>query len=323
MSPIVAVAAATPSPALASSPFVLENAGAWRRWREGKLARYPRSAEDLVVEVRDCRDLSGAEHDALLDGLRRANMVVYASRACSADNAIPRLLGQRFGLDSLDGNYLSGEDGISRIEVSSAAEAEGFIPYTDRAIRWHTDGYYNPPARRIRAMVLHCVASAEEGGANRLLDHELAYLYLRDADPDCVRALMQPDAMTIPARTDDRGVARAEETGPVFHVDAVTGDLHMRYTARTRSIRWKPDAATQAAVALLAEILASDASRVHRIRLEPGMGILANNVLHDREAFTNGGRPRLLLRGRFFERIRGTESSFLDPSSRPFTGANP
>jgi alpha-ketoglutarate-dependent taurine dioxygenase len=324
MSCIVAGKAATAPPALASSPFILENAEAWRRWRERKLAGYPRSATELVVEVRDPRDLSGAEHAALLDRLRRANMVVYASRATGADTAIPRLLGQRFGLHSLDGNYLSGEDSISRIEVSAAAEAEGFIPYTDRAIRWHTDGYYNPPARRIRAMVLHCVESAEEGGANALLDHELAFLYLRDADPECVRALMQPDAMTIPARMDDGGVARADETGPVFHVDAATGDLHMRFTARTRSIRWKPDAATQAAVALLAKILASDASQVHRLRLEPGMGILANNVLHERAAFTDTGeRRRLLLRGRFFERIRGTESSFLDPLFQSFPGATP
>jgi hypothetical protein len=42
--------------------------------------------------------------------------------------------------------------------------------------------------------------------------------------------------MTIPERLDEDGVARAEQTGPVFSVDAASGALHMRYTARTRSV---------------------------------------------------------------------------------------
>jgi hypothetical protein len=56
---------------------------------------------------------------------------------------------------------------------------------------------------------------------------------------------MAPDAMTIPARTDEDGVARPAQSGPVFSVD-VQGALHMRYTARTRSIAWKDDDATRA-----------------------------------------------------------------------------
>ena len=59
----------------------------------------------------------------------------------------------------------------------------------------------------------------------------------------------------------------------------------MRYTARTRSIEWKQDATTLAAVAALEKLLASDLPHIHRSRLEPGMGLLCNNVLHDRAAF--------------------------------------
>ncbi len=111
-------------------------------------------------------------------------------------------------------------------------------------------------------MILHCVSNAATGGENRLLDHEIAYLQLRDADPAFVAALMQPDAMTIPARTDDAGVVRAAETGPVFSVDPDGGALHMRYTARTRSIEWKDDKAVREAVACLERILAGP-SRLH------------------------------------------------------------
>ncbi len=63
-------------------------------------------------------------------------------------------------------------------------------------------------------MVLHCVTSAASGGANALLDHEIAYLLLRDADPAFVAALMQPDAMTIPARRDDEWRRPAGGDGP-------------------------------------------------------------------------------------------------------------
>ena len=54
-------------------------------------------------------------------------------------------LGAQLGLHRLDANWLADEDGVSRIAVSQAHDGRGgFIPYTDRAIRWHTDGYYHP-----------------------------------------------------------------------------------------------------------------------------------------------------------------------------------
>ena len=68
------------------------------------------------------------------------------------------LVGERqaqLGLRRLDANWLADEDGISQIAVrdGSAGSAADFIPYTERAIQWHTDGYYHPQQRRIRAMV--------------------------------------------------------------------------------------------------------------------------------------------------------------------------
>ena len=143
-----------------------------------------------------------------------------------------------------------------------------------------------------------------QGGENHLLDHEIAYLMLRDENTDFIRALSAADAMTIPERIDDQGVARAAQSGPVFSVDSVSGALHMRYTARTRSIAWKQDATTLAAVAALEKLLASDLPHIHGLRLEPGMGLLCNNVLHDRAAFDDdAASPRLLYRARYHERI--------------------
>lgn len=292
------------------SPFDLNRDDVYRRWHDRKLAAYPIRACDPVVEIDDPRALTRSEHEAILKRCRDTNFAIYASRARDADKDIPRLLGRQFGLVHLDRNWLADDDGISSLTVSSSGEREGYIPYTDRPIKWHTDGYYNPPDRRIWAMVLHCVSDAASGGENALIDHEIAYLLLRDADPEFIGALMAADAMTIPQRVDEEGVARAAATGPVFHVHPRTGDLHMRYTARTRSVAWKPDPATRSAVAFLEGVLAADSPYIERTRLEAGMGIIANNVLHDRAGFCDDGRRRrLLYRARYYDRIGQTESA--------------
>lgn len=287
------------------NPFNLDNQADYLRWRAWKLEQAPRSADEIIIEVNDPRALSAPEHAALLSCVRRCNMAVYASPVREEDAAIPRLLGQQFGLESLDANWLADEDGISEIKVGVGMR-QSYIPYTDRPIKWHTDGYYNTPQRTIRGMVLHCTRSAAEGGENRLLDHEMAYLLLRDENPEHISALMQPDAMLIPERTDEQGVARAAQSGPVFSLDE-NQNLHMRYTARTRSIAWGQDAATQAAVAALEKLLAGDRLHILHSRLEAGMGLLCNNVLHDRSAFSDDTRhPRLLYRARYHQRIAGT-----------------
>lgn len=287
-----------------SSPFDLNNPAAYARWRDWKLANVPRSVAELIVEVRDPRAVSAVEREALLQRIRRCNMAIYVSPARAEDSAIPRLLGQQFGLEHLDANWLADEDGVSEIKVSNGTR-QSYIPYTDRPIKWHTDGYYNSPERAIRGMVLHCVRGAASGGENRLMDHEMLYLLLRDAESQHIRALMRPDAMTIPERVDETDGVRPAQSGPVFSLDAATGSLHMRYTARTRSIEWKQDDATLAAVAALAKVLDSASPYVYRAKLEPGMGLLCNNVLHDRAGFSDdAAHPRLLYRARYYQRIR-------------------
>jgi Taurine catabolism dioxygenase TauD, TfdA family len=312
-------------------PFDLDDEAAYRRWRTAKLALRAQFVDDLIVDVADPRALTDTERQALLRRCARWNMAVYRSATGGPDKDIARALGRQLGLCRLDSNWLADEDGVSSITVHRTSPYEasragapgqragpapggtddrgGYIPYTDLPIKWHTDGYYHPQDRRIRAMVLHCVRPARAGGVNALLDHELAYIALRDASPRWVRALMAPDAMTIPGRGGEAGVERPAQSGPVFSVDPDDGALHMRYTARTRSIAWKPDVATHKAVAFLERYLRDDNPYVLRLGLEAGMGIVANNVLHDRSGFADDPTyPRLLYRARYLDRIGDQES---------------
>lgn len=289
---------------MTGNPFALDDKAAYERWRDRKLAEAPASAGELIVEVGDPRALSTAEHAALMARVRRCNMAIYAGAMLDEDTEIPRRLGEQFGLSRLDANWLAGEDGISEIRVFDDGTQKHYIPYTDRPIKWHTDGYYNSPEWQIRGMVLHCVRRAASGGENRLMDHEMAYLLLREESPEHIHALMQADAMVIPERVDEKDGVRAAQGGPVFSLDG-GGNLHMRYTARTRSIAWKQDPATQAAVAALERLLNQDGTpHIFQAQLEPGMGLLCNNVLHDRAAFSDDpARPRLLYRARYLDRI--------------------
>lgn len=299
-------ASSRPSPPT-DNPFSLDNEDAYLAWRKLKLEGYPIRVENLVVEVKDPRALTITEHALLLARCRKTNMAIYVSRSGGkADKSIPKNLGQLFGLERLDHNWLADDDSITSVSVAGAGPRSRFIPFTNRAIHWHTDGYYNPSYRQIHSLILHCVNDADAGGENALLDHEIAFILLRDANPEYIRALMAPDAMTIPARMDEHGIARPDETGPVFSFHPVSGELHMRYTARTRSIRWKQDRFVQAAADLLGCILESDTRHIFRIKLKPGMGIVCNNVLHNRTGFIDGAHPRLLYRARFYDRIAGT-----------------
>lgn len=294
------------------SPFRLDEAQAYEAWRARKLDAYPGSAEELVVEVDDPRSLRPAEHAALLDRCRRANTAVYSTRkAPPEDKGVPRRLGEQLGLHRLDGNLCADDDNITALRVmSGGTRHEGYIPYTNRPLSWHTDGYYNLPQQRIRAMVLHCARDAASGGENALLDHELAYILLRDQNSEHIAALMEPQAMSIPANVENGVEVRPMRTGPVFSVDPATGTLHMRYTARKRSIEWRDDALTRAAVTALECILTGSSPYIHRLRLAPGQGIVSNNALHSRTGFEDdpqSGHCRLVYRARYYDRVAGTE----------------
>ena len=294
----------------AFNPFDLGQDQAYRIWRDWKLEHAPTRLEQLLVEIRNPAHLTPAEALAILDRCAHTNMALYACDPGSEqDKDIPRALGQAFGLERLDHNLLADEDAITSLTVNDAGEHPHYIPYTNLPIQWHTDGYYNAPDLQVRGLILHCVHPAAAGGANDLLDHELAYIYLRDANPDYIRALMQSDAMTIPARRDAHGIARDARSGPVFSVDPRHQTLHMRYTARHRNIQWKADPLLDAARQRLRELLDSDLPFILRGRLERGMGLICNNVLHTRRGFADypGLPPRLLYRARFFDRIQGTQ----------------
>lgn len=290
------------------SAFDLNNQRAYEDWRDRKLDNYPDKAEQLIVEINDPMQLTKAEHQAIAERCNKSNMAIYSSKAVSnpggnLDKRIALQLARQFGLHKLDHNMGADDDGITSLQVSHTEGREHYIPYTRKAIHWHTDGYYNSLNKQVHALCLHCVRPAQEGGENALLDHEMAYIRLRDKNPEHIHALMQPEAMSIPANINKGTLIRPERCGPVFSVRS-NNTLHMRYTERMQSINWFKNSATQAAVAALEQLLHSGDSAIYRCTLQPGQGLISNNVLHDRSAFIDEkNATRLLYRLRYFNAL--------------------
>lgn len=290
------------------SPFSLNDEALYQRWRDKKLAEHPQNIQELLVEVKDPRALSKSEHGALLERIQRANMAIYVGgTGTDPDPQIPLALTQQFGLGEMNKNWLADESGLTSLTVVDNGTRKNYIPYTNKLINWHTDGYYNAPDKQIHALNLHVVQQAASGGENQLMDHEMAYLLLREKNPEFIRALMMDDVMSIPAGTEPDGSVRPERPGPVFSITD-EGDLHMRYSARARNIHWLDDDRVSEAVQYLQQLLNDDKSRyVFSGRLEPGMGLISNNILHNRAAFTDSAQnKRHYYRARYFSRLAQT-----------------
>lgn len=260
----------------------------------------PGGCEELTVAIASLEALDEREAAAVASLCRRANLCFYRTAQTAGAAEVSRL-GRRLGLGRAVANPLADEENISHIKEMPNAR---YIPYSNAALKWHTDGYYNDPQHSIGSFIMHCAQPAAAGGENCYFDPELAYILLRDDNPGHIEALTHPQAMTIPANDDEGGV-RPVCCGPVFAADA-GGNLLMRYTDRKRHVRWHKNCL--AAVECLRELL--DGNEEYRIvkRLEKGEGVICNNVLHNREPFAAGGGPaRLLYRARYHRRLPQTD----------------
>jgi len=290
------------------NPFELGNQEAYRRWRDRKLGACAGDAGLKIIEIDNLYRLTPAELCEVKKACRETNMAVYACRCDDADTdkeAI-RAFGHQLGLLRFDRTLCADDQDVASLEVLPDGSGQEYIPYTNRPINWHTDGYYNDSDHQVQGVVMHCVIPAASGGDSVLLDPEVVYIWLRDENPDYIAGLMQTDVMTIPANVRDGRVLRPERSGPVFSLGLTGSTLHMRYTARKRFVVWKNDPLTQEAVGYLEARLSGPCSHQVNIRLQRDQGVVCNNALHARKGFVDGSENsarRKLYRARYLERV--------------------
>lgn len=296
---------------LADSPFDLTSSSAYQQWRKNKLAHKSSdnapTLADLLVAIDGPYQLTSGEKSAITERCDRFNMAIYQLADTQLqDKALVHALGKQLGMEHLDANLRSDEDSVTSLQVRDQAGNQ-YIPYTNKALSWHTDGYYNPLEKQIYGIIMHCVCPADEGGVNTLLDPDRVYIALRDENPAYIEALMHPEAMTIPDNVEAGIVIRAAQTGPVFMVKS-NGRLHMRFSARKRNIIWRDTENTRSAVAMMNRLMADEDS-VTTVALKAGQGIVCNNVLHNRSGFTDtDSQKRLMYRARYYDAVHQVNS---------------
>ena len=286
------------------SPFSLENEGAYQAWRERKLRYRAELTATTVFQLDPGPVLPESSIETIQRQLTAFGFVIFQS-ADRLGKSEFLALNRQFGLQELDVNLGADEDKVTSLQVVSESDHRSqYIPYTNRGMNWHTDGYYNPDGRRINAFALYCVHQSERGGSNFLFDHEMMYMMIRDQAPRLLKVLMCDDMMTIPANVQGNRVIRSEESGPVFSLQPGTCELNMRYTSRPYNIVWKSDRQSVNALNLVREIL-MDSDAVTEVRLEEQQGIVCSNILHGRRPFWDNTDkpPRLVYRARYYDPI--------------------
>lgn len=284
------------------SPFDLNNNADYLHWREQKQRYRKPVMDDLLVQIENPYQLPDDEKKAIVKNCANYNMAIYQlSNINYQDKSLVHVLGEQLEMINLDSNLRADNDSVSSLEVREQSGNQ-YIPYTNKALSWHTDGYYNCLDKQVFGIIMHCVRPADTGGVNQLVNPEQIYIRLRDEKTAYIEALTHPQAMTIPANIEAGRVIREAQTGPVFMVKS-DDNLHMRFSARKRNIIWRDTDETRKAVEIINKLLL-DEENILEVRLQAGQGIVCNNVLHNRSAFTETERnKRLMYRARYYDAV--------------------
>ena len=291
------------------SPFNLTDDYSYQKWREQKLLlaqNYISNPDCLFIPIADCQSPTKSEINNVLQNCLHYSFSFYrVVKPSDVNKKTIKQFMQQLGPSQLDANICADEDKLTSITQTTHQKQHDYIPYSNKRLSWHTDGYYNPSGKKINAMLLHCKQPAKSGGASLIMDHEIAYILLRDENPDYIKAFMQKDAMTIPANILDNKVIREAQTGPIFSI-STNGQLHMRYSARSRNIKWKQTPPILEAARFLTDLLDSNSPYILKYTLQAGEGMVCKNILHRRTSFVDyeeSDKKRLLYRGRYFDTL--------------------
>ena len=284
-------------------PLNIEDNDIYLHWRANKLENYPNKIKDLTVKINKPGQPNKQQIKNIRNICYKTNMAIYeASEAIIEDKEIPLNIGASIGLNNIERSLTTEKDGVSELTETSSGVKSNYIPYSNKSLGWHTDGCYNHKNYPINGFLLHCVRAAEHGGENFLLDPEIAYILLRDENPEFIDGLMFSDTLTIPPNIKNGSVLREQQAGPALSLQSQNNsmnfkNLHLRYTARKTHVIWKDDPRTKAALDFLKKILQGNCPFIFRVKLKPGSGLIGNNILHNRTEFKdrNSARSKRLI----------------------------
>lgn len=279
--------------------FDLDSDDDYLKWRDEKLAAYPKDVGELVVELADMTAISAAEKAKIAETVERANMCVYTAGAAKLEMNSLLALGKQLGVSRTDKSVRHAQSD----ELTDSGILNRAIPFSTRHCNWHTDATYYGSDNTVQALFLLCKRPALEGGSNKVLDHEVLYIHLRDTQPEALDVLMNKSCFNY--RNPATGEVDLHRGGKVFWTNA-DGHLCHRFSFRKTDMAWSDESDVARAAKALESLIADEAANVIEGRLASGMGLISNNVLHTREKLVDSNDPaekRLLFRARFYDRV--------------------
>jgi hypothetical protein len=279
--------------------FDLDSKEDYLKWRDEKLAAYPKSIGELVVELGDMTAITNAEKSRILETVELANMCVYTAGSAELEMSSLLALGKQLGVSDTDKSARHSQSD----ELTDSGILNRAIPFTTRHVRWHTDATYYGSDKTIQALFLLCKRPALEGGSNKVLDNEILYIHLRDKDPYALEVLMNKNCFKY--KNPATGEVNEHLGGKVFWTNT-DGHLCHRFSFRKMDMAWSEESDVVAARKVLESLISNESEHVIEGRLESGMGLISNNVLHTREKLVDSDdalKKRLLFRARFYDRV--------------------
>ena len=274
--------------------FLSSKSSEFLKWAAQKENNIPKNINEISVEIKDINRATKNEISKIKSTLDKFNSCLYRSNRDLESNSCLLDFAKAVGMKTFDCNNIEANE-ISTIS-SIKNEKIQYIPYTNKALNWHTDGYYDK--KPLFSWLLHCINPADDGGENYLLDHELAMReYVLSYDD--IEVLMNKRAITIP---ESQGSNRSELSTYIFSFDNDYEKLHMRFSMRKENIKMSDNTFT--AMSKLTDVIENNCSKYSiTYKLSKNEGILSNNILHGRNSFKDDKVQRKLLRIRSYERL--------------------
>ena len=270
----------------------------YKRWKDNKLATFTKNLDELTVQITSPNAISKPEKSMVISLLENHNIVFFhIDRVKQTNKSTIKNFASQIGLSNYELDSQSDEDGLTEIkDIKTTEKLSEYVPYTTKELNWHTDGYYTDQKNSVLSWLLFCKTSAESGGINKYLDHEIAYILFNNKSKRLMD-LMLDDTCCIPENSITN---RKEVFNPVFMFK--NKRLHMKFSMRKKNIIWNKNSLQ--AIDVLKSII-KDSSEYHITKkLDTGMGVITNNVIHMRTAFTNSrNKNRLLYRLRSKKRV--------------------
>ena len=274
--------------------FLSSKSSEFLKWAAQKENNIPKNINEISVEIKDINRTTKNEISKIRSTLDRFNTCLYRSNVDLESNSCLLDFAKAVGMKTFDCNNIEANE-ISTISSIKNQKIQ-YIPYTNKALNWHTDGYYDK--KPLFSWLLHCINPADDGGENYLLDHELAMReYVLSYDD--IEVLMNKRAITIP---ESQGSNRSEISTYIFSFDNDYEKLHMRFSMRKENIKMSDNTLT--AMSKLTNVIENNCSKYSiTYKLSKNEGILSNNILHGRNSFKDDKVQRKLLRIRSYERL--------------------